>query len=125
MRMGLLNSGLPVGLNRLRDPFSERRVLSPLPGGQGVLQRDRALHVIRIGRDHGGLLFVAQFFGIHLDFSQYVGPCPVSLAAYLAQMRSLAAARGYIDRERLRQGFSHLIISDQVLDQLGPAVNAG
>jgi DNA-binding PadR family transcriptional regulator len=61
----------------------------------------------------------------YLDFSQYVGPCPVSLAAYLAQMRSLAAARGYIDRERLREGFSHLIISDQVLEQLGPAVNAG
>ena len=36
-----------------------------------------------------------------------------------------AAARVYIDRERLRQGFSHLIISDQVLEQLGPAVNAG
>jgi hypothetical protein len=61
----------------------------------------------------------------YLDFSQYVGPCPVSLAAYLAQMRLLAAARGYIDRERLREGFSHLIISDQVLEQLGPAVNAG
>jgi SpoVK/Ycf46/Vps4 family AAA+-type ATPase len=49
----------------------------------------------------------------------------VSLAGYLAQMRTLAAARQYIDRERLRQGFEHLIISDQVLEQLGPAVNAG
>jgi hypothetical protein len=61
----------------------------------------------------------------YLDISQYVGPAPVSLAAYLAQMRTLAAARQYIDRERLRQGFEHLIISDQVLEQLGPAVNAG
>ena len=61
----------------------------------------------------------------YLDVSQYVGPAPVSLAGYLAQMRSLAAARQYIDRERLRQGFEHLIISDQVLEQLGPAVNAG
>ena len=61
----------------------------------------------------------------YLDFSQYVGPAPVTLAAYVTQMRSLAAARGYIDRERLRQGFSHLIISDQILEQLGPAVNAG
>jgi hypothetical protein len=61
----------------------------------------------------------------YLDFSQYVGPAPVTLAAYVAQMRTLAAARGYIDRERLRQGFSHLIISDQILEQLGPAVNAG
>jgi hypothetical protein len=61
----------------------------------------------------------------YLDFSHYVGPAPVTLAAYVAQMRSLAAARGYIDRERLRQGFSHLVISDPVLEQLGPAVNAG
>jgi len=61
----------------------------------------------------------------YLDISQYVGPAPVSLAAYLAQMRTLAAARQYIDRERLRQGFSHLIVNEQVLEQLGPAVNAG
>jgi hypothetical protein len=61
----------------------------------------------------------------YLDISQYVGPAPVSLAAYLAQMRTLAAARQYIDRERLRQGFEHLIINDQVLEQLGPAINAG
>ena len=47
------------------------------------------------------------------------------LAAYVAQMRALQAARGYIDHERLKQGFSHLVISDRVLEQLGPAVNAG
>ena len=40
-------------------------------------------------------------------------------------MTALPAARGYIDRERLRQGFSHLIIGDEVLEKLGPAVNAG
>jgi len=61
----------------------------------------------------------------YLDASQYVGPAPVPLAAYVAQMKVLAAGRQFIDRERLRQGFSHLIISDHVLEQLGPAVNAG
>jgi hypothetical protein len=61
----------------------------------------------------------------YLEMSRYVGPAPVSLAAYVAQMRTLAAARVYIDRDRLRQGFSHLVINDQVLEQLGPAVNAG
>jgi hypothetical protein len=39
-------------------------------------------------------------------------------------MRSLAASRGFIDRERLRGGFGHLIISDHILEQLGPAANA-
>jgi hypothetical protein len=61
----------------------------------------------------------------YLDVSQYVGPAPVPLAGYLAQMRTLASAKVYIDRERLRQSFAHLIVGDAVLEQLGPAVNAG
>ena len=61
----------------------------------------------------------------YLDVNQYVGPAPVSLAAYLAEMRALAAARQYIEREHLGRGFSHLVVSELVLEQLGPAVNAG
>jgi len=61
----------------------------------------------------------------YLDINQYVGPAPVPLAAYVAEMRALAGRRGYIDRDRLRGGFQHLIVSDAVLEQLGPAVNAG
>ena len=61
----------------------------------------------------------------YLDASQYVGPAPVPLESYVAQMRAMSAARMYIDRERLRHSFSHLVVSDAVLEQLGPAVNAG
>ena len=61
----------------------------------------------------------------YLDANQYIGPAPVPLAAYVAEMRALMAARGYIDRDRLRRGFSHLVIGDNILEQLGPAVNAG
>jgi hypothetical protein len=61
----------------------------------------------------------------YLDANQYVGPAPVPLAEYIREMKALAAARGFIDRERLRAGFSHLIIDDKVLEQVGPAVNAG
>ena len=46
------------------------------------------------------------------------------LASYVKQMRALAASRGFIDRERLRGGFAHLIVSDDILEQLGPAANA-
>jgi hypothetical protein len=59
------------------------------------------------------------------EANQYVGPAPVPLAVYVEAMRALQASRGYIDRERLRRGFSHLVVPDEVLDQLGPAVNAG
>ena len=61
----------------------------------------------------------------YLDINQYAGPAPVPLAAYIRYMRALREARGFIDRERLRKGFSHLVIGDEVLEQLGPAVNMG
>jgi hypothetical protein len=60
----------------------------------------------------------------YLDINQYIGAAPVPLAVYVARMRSVAAARGYIDRDRLRGGFGHLIVPDRILEQLGPAVNA-
>ena len=68
-----------------------------------------------LGRDRA-----RQYF----DANHYVGPAPVSLESYVREIKAGAATRGYIDRERLHHGFSHLVIADHVLDQLGPAVNA-
>jgi hypothetical protein len=59
-----------------------------------------------------------------LDANQYVGPAPVPLAAYVREMKAATAGRGYIERERLREAFAHLVVDDYVLDQLGPAVNS-
>jgi hypothetical protein len=61
----------------------------------------------------------------YLDANQYVGPAPVSLASYVAQTLAVAESRGHVDRERLKTGFNNLIVADEVLEQLGPAVNAG
>jgi hypothetical protein len=60
-----------------------------------------------------------------LDACQYVGPAPVPLAAYVAAMRALREARGYVTRERITRGFEHLIVEESILEQLGPAINAG
>ena len=60
-----------------------------------------------------------------LEANQYVGPAPVPFDTYVREMKTIAEARGYIDRERLRNAFSHLIVDNEILDQLGPAVNAG
>lgn len=63
---------------------------------------------------------------LFLETSHYVGVAPVPLAQYQAYMRAYRAAmpKG-ATQERVRQAFSHLVISDSVLDQLGPAINAG
>jgi hypothetical protein len=61
----------------------------------------------------------------YLDANHYVGPAPVPLESYVRDLKAMAAVRGYVDRDRLRKGFAHLVIEDSVLDQVGPAVNAG
>src|SRR4029077_18468892 len=117
-------TGLTIA-ERIRLPFN---MLEPL------IEHARAEHLIEVKGAAGsgaatyrynltdlGRCRAMQFF----EINHYVGPTPVSLASYVAQTRTLAANRGYIDRERLRAGFSHLVIDDQILEQLGPAVNSG
>src|SRR5688572_9976461 len=63
---------------------------------------------------------------LFLETSHYVGAAPVPLAQYQAYLHAYRAAapRG-ATRDRVRGAFKHLVISEQVLDQLGPAINAG
>lgn len=53
--------------------------------------------------------------------SQYAGACPVSLKEYQAAVKA-QTAKVHIDRRVMRRAFSDLIISDRMLDQLGPAI---
>jgi predicted ATPase with chaperone activity len=65
----------------------------------------------------------AQLF---LETNHYVGAAPVPLdqyRRYMTEYKKVAPATA--TRERVRQAFSHLVISDRVMDQLGPAINAG
>ncbi len=61
----------------------------------------------------------------YLDNCQYVGPAPVPLAQYVAYTHRVAETRAYLTRERLTEGFGHLVIGAGTFDQLGPAINSG
>jgi len=62
---------------------------------------------------------------LFLENSQYVGIAPVSIDEYRRYMSGVAATMTTkATRARIRQAFQHLVISDHVLDQLGPAINA-
>ena len=103
----------------LIEPLVERtrtQMLVEVRGAQGSGTAGYRYSLTDLGRDRA-----RQF----LDISHYVGPAPVPLAAYVAMMRTIQAARGYVDRERLHRGFAHLVINERVFEQLGPAVNAG
>ncbi|HEY8534887.1 MAG TPA: hypothetical protein VIL25_00505 [Vicinamibacterales bacterium] len=59
------------------------------------------------------------------DANGYVGPAPVPLHQYTAMMARVRDERGFLTRERIASGFEHLVVSQRMLDQLGPAVNSG
>jgi predicted ATPase with chaperone activity len=62
---------------------------------------------------------------LFLEASAYVGVTPVPLVQYCAYMASYAKHSSQkATRARIREAFSHLVINDRVLDQLGPAINA-
>jgi predicted ATPase with chaperone activity len=58
--------------------------------------------------------------------NMYIGHAPVPLRMYSEYMRNFADdMRRPISMEMARQAFSHLVLSEHVLNQLGPAVNSG
>jgi predicted ATPase with chaperone activity len=63
---------------------------------------------------------------LFLESSHYVGYAPVPLSQYYQYMHAFrAASPKSATQDRIRGAFGHLVISDKVLDQLGPAINAG
>ncbi len=75
------------------------------------------------GNDYNFTLSQAgkQLAGERFQVSQYAGACPVSLNDYHAATKA-QSAKVQVDRRVLRQAFSDLIVSDRMLDQLGPAI---
>ncbi|MCC7416570.1 MAG: ATP-binding protein [Acidobacteria bacterium] len=109
------------------------RIRLPFPILEPLVERARAERLVEVrgttGSGSAGYRYVLTDLGRdraqqYLAACHYVGASPVPLSAYVAGMTALASARGYMDRQRLRRGFSHLVIADPVLEQLGPAVNA-
>ena len=79
---------------------------------KGMAGNDYRITLSATGRAHA-----AERFRI----SQYAGAVPVSLAAYSEAVRA-QAAEVEITREKLRSAFGDMVVSDGLLDRLGPAL---
>jgi hypothetical protein len=60
----------------------------------------------------------------YLQQSQYVGPAPVTLEAYQAQVKRQAIADFAATRADLEHAYAGIVVSGKVLDQLGAAMNS-
>jgi predicted ATPase with chaperone activity len=110
-RLGLL---FPVIEPAIDDLIRQRHC--EIAGGAMVSRASYRYRITDAGRARA-MLFLRD--------NQYVGVAPVPFAEYCRYMASFRARMGTrATRARIRQAFSHLVISDHVLDQLGPAINA-
>jgi hypothetical protein len=60
-----------------------------------------------------------------LSQSEYYGALPVPLAGYAVQMRRQSVRDIKLTRPNLLKGMGHLILPDDLIDNLGPAVSSG
>lgn len=60
-----------------------------------------------------------------LDRNGYIGPAPVTLAAYANRVRAQSIGEIKITLEQLRAALAHLVLPEQTLRQIGPAINSG
>lgn len=56
---------------------------------------------------------------------QYVGPAPISLAAYCEQINNHSMRHRTIDATYVRNAFKGIVIDPAVVDQMGAAMNSG
>ncbi len=59
-----------------------------------------------------------------MELNQYAGPAPVPIAEYTAMAEQQAVVDGVVNRSRLHDAFSDLVLAESVLDHLGPALSA-
>ncbi|ADO72895.1 AAA family ATPase [Stigmatella aurantiaca] len=59
-----------------------------------------------------------------LTRTTYVGPAPVPIDQYNALITSQTEENPVVSREDLLMGLSHLTVTEELLDKLGPAVNS-
>lgn len=104
-----------------------RQLKLAIPIIDATFRHMRAQQLVEVkgmtGNDYQFTLSAAgrQLAGERFQVNQYAGPCPVSLKDYHHATKA-QTARVEVDRDSLRQCFSDLVISDRLLDDLGPAL---
>jgi hypothetical protein len=96
-----------------------------------ALVREKVVEV-KGAADGSGILFryALTDFGLaraqeYMEVSRYAGPAPVPLAQFEAMVSRQSALKLPIKRPLLEMALRHLVLTPQVCDQLGGAVNSG
>src|SRR6204780_1432279 len=123
--LGISQSLLLEGYSNLQSLSNTLKLSVPILNIIFTHMRQQQLVEIKgmLGNDYNFTLSQAgkMLAGERFQISQYAGAAPVSLKDYHNATKA-QAAQVRIDRKILRSAFSDLVVSDALLDQLGPAL---
>ena len=123
-----------VGMGEFRlSDLSERMGLSTsiLDEAIALLRRDKAVEVRSAEQFvKSSFLFVATETGKRrgsdlLEICRYVGPAPVTLESYREMIEHQSIRNITVDPEVVAAAFSSIVISDDLLGRIGPAISSG
>jgi len=96
------------------------------------LKREKFVEVksSQIGLGEGAYQYAITGAGVArareaLERSQYAGPAPVPLQVYNESVIRQGFIRTSATAQSIQQALSHLVISEKILQRIGPAVNSG
>lgn len=61
----------------------------------------------------------------YLETNSYAGKAPVPLEQYCEAVEAQKRPSNWLKKEELLAAFSHMVVSDHIVSQIGPAVNSG
>lgn len=119
---GARTGGQLVGSIRLPFPFLDDQLLTlqhrqmvEVRGTHGPSRSSYIFDLAAEGRNRGRAA---------LEANQYVGPAPVPLAHYRHWTDAQSIRHARVTRKEVAEGFEWLVLSDEVLEEVGPAINS-
>lgn len=103
-------------INELLEVARDRNLVEVLGSSGDTLASELRHGLTQLGRD-----WATEY----LDLCQHVGPAPVTLEDYCAQIQRQAIGTEQVGREILTERLSHLVLKPHLIEELGPAVNSG
>ena len=121
----LFNVGEAMGRQIERDlclpskPVKD--VLAVLKKDQHIFYKDQSMGDFKYALSESGRARARAC----VEENMYVGPAPVLLEHYIESVKQQSITVEHPDKAAVREAFSDILLSEAVLDRLGPAINSG
>lgn len=130
---GLVLKALAVRSSMVAGELADLLCLPYFGVVEPVIEQLRAARLLQVA--HGDLQAISYVLEISeagreranqfFEQSTYVGPAPVTLASYNAAIKAQTIRNIQVNARRLTNAFKGLVFDEEILTQVGPAVNSG